>query len=714
MLFLNRKGLVVGLVMLFYLSSLVCATSTTFNSAATFDTGSYFNLGYNTGDFLNLTRNNESGVYQSAVTDTGRTAIFSTYTWKFERCYACELPINQAVETSYATNVNMTGNVVYFKFNETSLDSLPDGNDTLDSSGNGWNGYVNGSTTDYGKTGLFSKAINFTANSNKVVVPNFPYIANFTVSAWIKLNATTTTDRYMFVISRGTYAATNLNYGLGIRRRNIGSSDGWWAFIFARNGASLIGGSSETEVYIEGNDNGMYDWHHLAATYTTGTKNLTLYFDGVAIDSSIQTVNPSSASNLNLSIGGEYTTGSFSFFSGLVDEVAIWNRTLSASEMKSLYYRGAYNVSMQIRSCSTSNCADTPSFSQTLYSSSGQSGSLSLSNNRYLQFNTTLSRIPHYNIISSVNSSPVWYNFSLDYNLANSFYNVPSGWSVADNDTDAALTSGSDVFATVKQVSLKNAGTKVADVWLDLAEGDADLSNLAISSSNTDSEKKAVIDWRDVIPGDNLQQEDHALYVDATWSNGAYVCPNAYTTGDVSSSCSGKVSFTHAQCVAGATQSGITCTITNSQYKLSGLSGTGIAANGNAQLTINDSAEGSTISTNTAINFYAYYHNATSDAHIASATCQVLFDDAAGVWVNMTADTSNGRYNYTKSSGFASGVVHTWEVNCSKSGYTTLDTTDTVSVTAVASVPEFNDYALMLALLLAALGGIGVANKIEE
>ena len=317
---------------------------------------------------------------------------------------------------------------------------------------------------------------------------------------------------------------------------------------------------------------------------------------------------------------------------------------------------------------------------------------------------------PHF---GQVNDSPTAPNITFDvFDLRNSFYHLPNGLTAMDPDTGNALNAGTYRLRARKKVRLNRQGTPVAEVWLNLETGNADLGNLQISSTNSDSEKKSVIDWRSVTESDHLEHADHALYVDATWSNGAYVCPTAYNTNEVNSQCEDKISFTHSDCISGITTNGVTCTISNGLYELNGLSGTGIAANGNARLVINDSVEGSTITSNTAVTFYAHYQNSTGNTHIAGAWCQVLFDDASGVWVNMTEDLGNSRYAYTKAAGFATLATHTWEVNCSKATFNTLDVTDTVQVGA-ASVPEFNDYALMAALLLAGLGGIGVVNRRE-
>ncbi|MBU1622222.1 MAG: integrin alpha [Nanoarchaeota archaeon] len=128
-----------------------------------------------------------------------------------------------------------------------------------------------------------------------------------------------------------------------------------------------------------------------------------------------------------------------------------------------------------------------------------------------------------------------------------------------------------------------------------------------------------------------------------------------------------------------------------------------------ANLTINDSAEGSSVETSTSIDFFAYYVNATSGAHISSASCNVSFDDAPSTWYPMT--DSGSYYNYTKSAGFSTAATHVWNVTCAKSGFTTLAADDTVSVTSAGgAVPEFSDYAIMF-ILITVIAGFFIVRK---
>ena len=83
--------------------------------------------------------------------------------------------------------------------------------------------------------------------------------------------------------------------------------------------------------------------------------------------------------------------------------------------------------------------------------------------------------------------------------------------------------------------------------------------------------------------GINHVASTHALFVPATDTNGAYVCPDAEILGDVTDACSNLVNWTHSECIGSTGKSvggdTVTCTVSGSSYKLSGLIGSGVGGN---------------------------------------------------------------------------------------------------------------------------------------
>ena len=79
------------------------------------------------------------------------------------------------------------------------------------------------------------------------------------------------------------------------------------------------------------------EWHHVVATYdrTLASANMKIYIDAVFVKGrNSTTVLPQTASNVYI---GYTTWGSGYSFDGLIDEVRIYNRALSAAEVKASY-----------------------------------------------------------------------------------------------------------------------------------------------------------------------------------------------------------------------------------------------------------------------------------------------------------------------------------------------------------------------------------------
>ena len=95
-------------------------------------------------------------------------------------------------------------------------------------------------------------------------------------------------------------------------------------------------------------------WHHYAAVAVSGQANPILYIDGVpqpiVFSGGPATMNLS-ASTRPLHIGAQLDpqTGWFYYSSTLIDELAIYNRALSASEIQAIYNAPAARASARRR-----------------------------------------------------------------------------------------------------------------------------------------------------------------------------------------------------------------------------------------------------------------------------------------------------------------------------------------------------------------------------
>ena len=191
---------------------------------------------------------------------------------------------------------------------EGDADDLIDGNDgTL----------TNGATFAAGK---FGRAFSFDGVNDYVTVPDDPNLRlgkSQTVEAWYKWAGGGAID-WRRLVGKGNNIPRN--YGLWIRPQTN-------QVLFQIYSQNLLAGSCSA-LYIVTSDT---DWHHLAGTYD-GSR-IKLYYDGGLVSDQPCTLTPAISAD-PLTIGFQSGNGPHSPFDGLIDEVHVFNRALSACEVK--------------------------------------------------------------------------------------------------------------------------------------------------------------------------------------------------------------------------------------------------------------------------------------------------------------------------------------------------------------------------------------------
>ena len=209
-------------------------------------------------------------------------------------------PRSQTAQVSAPTS----GLVGYWTFDEGS------GSTAADSSGNGNNGTLANFPSDNsewvsGTVG--SGALQFGGTNQEVIAPcPATGITSYSISGWIKTSSTPILSA-MMSWGNNAYIMDDTAHGTG----------------FTTDGAFLDGAHVGTSL-IDGK------WHHIVGTYDG--VNDSLYIDGALAATATNT----STLQSGCAIGYAYT-----YFNGSIDDVRVYNRALSASEVTNLYGLGS-------------------------------------------------------------------------------------------------------------------------------------------------------------------------------------------------------------------------------------------------------------------------------------------------------------------------------------------------------------------------------------
>jgi hypothetical protein len=215
----------------------------------------------------------------------------------------------------YAQDLN-SGLVCYWKFDEGS------GSTASDSSGNGNNGVIyNAAWVD----GIYGKALYFNGIDSYVEVPSSSVLnnANFTIMAWINMSAYVGNTQVRIVSKQATQPNS---YGLEIFGNGYAGSTGNQLTTHSGDGSVWVNLMSDTRLSIK-------TWYHVAATHEGTTSRL--YINGT-LDKEGTTTTQTTDNAAPLTIGCEKQTGQAPefFFNGVIDEVKVFNRTLSQQEIQ--------------------------------------------------------------------------------------------------------------------------------------------------------------------------------------------------------------------------------------------------------------------------------------------------------------------------------------------------------------------------------------------
>ena len=228
-----------------------------------------------------------------------------------------------------ATEVTQLYNLNASKYNVTPTLSLTSGlvgHWTMDGKDTNWLSSTVGTTTDRsgnGNTGTLTnmsqstspvlgkigQAMKFDGSNDRINVPSMSSLSSVSASAWFKIQGSMTT--YARIMEQG--------------------ANTMWAILCINNTISIQNVSTFTTSPLTYNDG---KWHHM--TMTGSPTTIKLYIDGLLVNSRSEAI-ATGASGITI---GEYGGGGGYVFNGSIDDVRIYNRVLSDTEIKQLYNQG--------------------------------------------------------------------------------------------------------------------------------------------------------------------------------------------------------------------------------------------------------------------------------------------------------------------------------------------------------------------------------------
>lgn len=160
-------------------------------------------------------------------------------------------------------------------------------------------------------------------------------LSNFAIAAWIRTNETTLKE-HAHIVNKGGFGTDekgeNMNYGFWLSKN--GTITGGFETRAGTNHQV-----SSTAKYNDGK------WHYVLLSYDGSL--LRLDIDGKQVSTKNIKENPDRTGDQPLRIGANSINLSH-FYNGDIDEVRIWNRGLTDSEIAQIYNSGTFNTNGQV------------------------------------------------------------------------------------------------------------------------------------------------------------------------------------------------------------------------------------------------------------------------------------------------------------------------------------------------------------------------------
>lgn len=196
-------------------------------------------------------------------------------------------------------------------------------------------GTVNGATLTTDRFGNVNKAYSFNSlDSAQIIIPNAPSntYANsdqFTIAYWVKFDASNETN--VPIIAKALINGSWNGYSFYSNNTDGGYCNGQGKLFFY----TAAGGMQDACADNLPSDN-FNDWQFIVGVYGGTTNATTLYIDGVA-QADLGSISGTLETNSDLFLGGFNPNPYTHYLTGSIDDLRIFNRTLSQQEITQLY-----------------------------------------------------------------------------------------------------------------------------------------------------------------------------------------------------------------------------------------------------------------------------------------------------------------------------------------------------------------------------------------
>lgn len=326
------------------------------NSSTDFTQGTFTNTTLS-GNTVTLSAGQANGTYTSKVYDLFTGCLpFNTWTrfdWQTATPYGKEIPTTDETAINYPsiTTGLTTGLQIYNRLNGSG--SISNGVSLTSTVGvNAAARNTNGTGFAY-SSGALRTGVTFDGTDDFL---EFPYtqtnVNAYTIATWFR---TTTAANGVFVQDRGAGPGRSLTLGIGNNPGGCAAG----RISYGIDSDAIYIGRCTSNTYNDGR------WRHAVGVWsgTSGTgvtsAQFTIYVDGVSVaqtNTSIGSLNAPLTGLGNTKMGRHDAWGVN--YNGSLDEVLIWNRALSATEVQQLYQRAGNNIRFQIRTCDNADCSD--------------------------------------------------------------------------------------------------------------------------------------------------------------------------------------------------------------------------------------------------------------------------------------------------------------------------------------------------------------------